>query len=174
MDTTFFTRLSGILFLFFNIAIPGSSLAQNSDTPLYVGGMEITWHHSQDTITFTASAPDDGWIALGFHTENTIVGSNLIMIGVKGTVVTSEDFYVIGAGNPRPVDRLRSRNQIRNPSGHEDAHSTTVTFSIPTKALDKYHKNLAKGKKIWLICAYSMEDEFDHHSRMRKHVQVTL
>ena len=136
--------------------------------------MKVSWEHKGDMVTFTASAPDDGWVALGFNSKNDIVGSNLIMIGVKEGKITEEDFYVVGAGNPKPVGVLGSKSQIRNPGGTDKNGITTITFSLPVKAFDKYHYDLSKGNTLWLICAYSMEDEFDHHSRMRRHVEITL
>ncbi|NAY92355.1 hypothetical protein GTQ34_10525 [Muricauda sp. JGD-17] len=141
---------------------------------IQVERMKVSWQHHDEVVSFTASAPDDGWVALGFNSKDDIVGSNLIMVGVTGSKVTAEDFYVVSAGNPQPVKSLNSESQIINSSGSEENGITTVTFSIPIKAFDDYHFDLTKGRKLWLICAYSMEDEFDHHSRMRKHVEITL
>ncbi len=147
-----------------------SSHAQSID----VAGMHIEWKHEKDNVLFTASAPEDGWVAIGFNTQNNIVGSNLIMIGVKDQKAISEEFYVVGIGNPQPVNELESTQQHSNVKGTEKNGKTTVSFSIPTNSIDDKHYNLKKGDEIWLICAFSMEDDFDHHSRMRKHVKITL
>ncbi|UII76836.1 DOMON domain-containing protein [Flagellimonas sp. HMM57] len=149
-------------------------LAQNQKRHVKVEQMTISWEFEKDNILFTASAPDDGWVALGFNTEDDIVGSNLIMVNVKNNGAKAEDFYVVSAGNPKLVTLLGSESQIIEKSGFEIDGKTTVKFTLPVKAFDKYHQNLKKGDTIWLICAYSMEDEFDHHSRMRKHIKVTL
>ena len=139
-----------------------------------VNQMEVSWEFHDNLVTFSASAPDDGWIAIGFNSKDDIVGSNLIMINVDKGIVNSEDFFVVGFGNPKPVAQLGSESQIKNAAGKESSGKTWVSFSLPTTALDKYHMDLKAGEKIWLICAFSMEDEFDHHSRMRKHVQIEL
>nr|WP_299000437.1 DOMON domain-containing protein [uncultured Allomuricauda sp.] len=139
-----------------------------------VNEMNVSWDFNDNTITFSASAPDDGWIALGFNTKNDIVGSNLIMVNVIDGKVKAEDFFVVGVGNPKPVAKLGSQSQVIAASGRESSKKTWVSFSLPTTAMDKYHMDLKKGNSIWLICAFSMEDEFDHHSRMRKHVEVRL
>ncbi len=163
-------RIIFTLVLFVSMFITPACFSQE----IQVERMKISWEFQQDHIRFTASAPDDGWVALGFNTKNNIVGSNLVMVGVKGSNATSEDFYVVSAGNPKPVASLGSKSQIADAEGEDKNGVTTISFSIPIKASDKYHKDLSKGQKIWLICAYSMEDEFDHHSRMRRHVQITL
>ncbi|TAI46894.1 DOMON domain-containing protein [Flagellimonas allohymeniacidonis] len=141
---------------------------------IQVERMRISWEYQNDRVRFTASAPDDGWVALGFNGKNNIVGSNLIMVGVQGSKTTAEDFYVVSAGNPKPVATLGSKSQIEDITGEDKNGITTISFTLPIKAIDEYHKDLSAGKKLWLICAYSMEDDFDHHSRMRRHVQITL
>lgn len=147
---------------------------QKSPKKIKVEKMEISWEFTEDHVEFTASAPEDGWIAIGFNSENNIVGSNLYMVNVTPTKVNAEDLFVVSVGNPKPVIALGSNSQITNYSGIETKEGTRVKFSLPRTAIDNYHFNLKEGQKIWLICAYSMEDEFDHHSRMRKHVHVTL
>ena len=140
-----------------------------------VGGMDITWEFSgKDEITFTATAPDDGWVALGFNDTDDIVNSNLVMVSVQNDVIISEEFFVMGVENPKPVYAVGSSTQHKVMAASEGEERTTISFSMPTAKTDNKHYSLKKGDSIWLICAYSMEDEFDHHSRMRKHVQITL
>ncbi|WP_222983343.1 DOMON domain-containing protein [Flagellimonas meishanensis] len=136
--------------------------------------MKVSWEHHENYVTFTASAPDDGWVAIGFNSKNDIVDTNLIMVAVSDDKTTAEDFYVVSAGNPKPVKALGSKSQVIDPQGSEENGITTITFSMPVVAFDNYHFDLSKGRKLWLICAYSMEDEFDHHSRMRRHIEITL
>ncbi len=160
--------------LLIGFIISTSLSAQNEKNQIQVERMQISWEHKEGQIAFTASAPDDGWVALGFNTKNNIVNSNLVMIGVTEDGVQAEDFYVVSAGNPKPVKSLGSKSQIKNYHGWEKQGRTTITFSLPVESTDDYHLDLKKGDKIWLICAYSMEDDFGHHSRMRRHVEITL
>ncbi|MEO0573429.1 MAG: DOMON domain-containing protein [Bacteroidota bacterium] len=140
-----------------------------------VGGMDITWEFmGTDEIRFTATAPDDGWVALGFNDKDDIVGCNLIMVSVHDEAIISEEFFVKGVGDPKPVYTVGSSSQHQVTAGSEKGEKTTISFSMPTVKIDDKHYNLRKGDVIWLICAYSMEDEFDHHSRMRKHIKITL
>lgn len=156
------------------VVFPLGLSAQNQKNQIQVERMQISWEHQGDQITFTATAPDDGWVALGFNTENNIVGSNLIIIGVNGDNVQAEDFYVVSAGNPKPIKSLGAKSQIKNYKGWEKQGKTTIAFSLPVKSNDDYHLDLKEGSKVWLICAYSMEDDFGHHSRMRRHIEITL
>lgn len=139
-----------------------------------VKDMVIKWNERADHWVFEMSAPTEGWLALGFNTKNSIVHTNLIMATVKAGVLESEDLYVVGFGNPQPVEKLGGKSAIHQLQGEEKAGRTTIRFSIPKTAIDKYHYDLQPGQDLWLICAYSRADEFDHHSTMRQHVQVKL
>lgn len=139
-----------------------------------VKDMEVKWTEQGDHFSFELSAPTKGWVALGFNQKNSIVHTNLVMAAVKEGKVETEDFYVVGFGNPQPIATLGGKAAIRQVEGEEKAGRTTIRFSIPKEAVDKYHYNLKPGQELWLICAYSRADEFDHHSMMRQHVRVQL
>ncbi len=141
---------------------------------LTVRDMDIHWTEEANCWTFELSAPTEGWVALGFNRKNDIVHTNLIMTAVQEGVVTSEDFYVVGFGNPQPVKKLGGTIAVSDLVGEEQNGRTTVRFSVPKKASDRYHYDLQAGDEIWFICAYSRADEFDHHSMMRQHVKVKL
>ncbi|MEM8999704.1 MAG: DOMON domain-containing protein [Bacteroidota bacterium] len=154
--------------------LPNVVSQKTGTTSLAIGGMKVAWQAEGDLFHFTATAPEDGWVALGFNTSDNIIKSNLYMINVSENGVNAVDLYVVGIGDPKPMEELGSKSQICNVKGTEKNGTTTVQFSIPQKAFDRYHYDLRKTQKIWLICAYSMEDDFGHHSLMRKHIEVTL
>ena len=141
---------------------------------LAIGGMEVAWEFDKDTIIFTAIAPDDGWVGLGFNSKNAIEGANLFLFNHSKDGSSAMEYYVVSAGNPKPVKTLGSKEQLITYTTEEMDGKTHVRFSLPTTAVDNYHFNLRPNTTLWLICAYSMEDEFEHHSRMRKHIRVTL
>jgi len=139
-----------------------------------VKGMEIKWSLMKDTVQFEVFAPTQGWVAVGFNSSNNIVGANLIMGASKNNKSIFEDQYVISTGVHKEFKLVGGKTAISNLICTENASGTTMKFNIPQKQLDKFHHPLASGKKIWLICAYSQQDDFDHHSIMRKHIEVTL
>ncbi|GJM34016.1 MAG: hypothetical protein DHS20C18_30170 [Saprospiraceae bacterium] len=139
-----------------------------------VGGMSIDWQETADAWIFTLTAPTDGWVALGFNEQNNIVHANLIMGAMKNGEVVFEDQYVVGAGLHPMIETLGGTAAIYGLWGKEATGRTTVGFSIPKVSNDGFHKNLSAGSQVWLICAYSVSDDFDHHSRMREHVRVKL
>ncbi len=136
--------------------------------------MTVSWQIEGDVIHITASAPTTGWLAVGFNTEDTIVGANLIMGAVVDAAVHVEDRYVVAAGDPRAVTELGGISAVDAPAGSESQGQTTISFRMPTQAVDAYHLALHQGSTLYLIAAYSVDDDFAHHSRMRRHVEVTL
>lgn len=139
-----------------------------------VGGMSIAWHFEGDTLIVDAEAPDKGWIGIGFNPVDEIVLTNLIMAGVdKGKPYLSERF-VRGFGDHRPVAELDGTPAATLLFAEEKNGATHIRFSIPVKPADKFHYDLSPGSSLYIICAYSMEDDLAHHSRMRRHVRVVL
>ncbi len=140
-----------------------------------IDGMTVRWSlQAGSMIECTVTAPTTGWIALGFNTRDDIVGTNLIMASVEQGKVRIEDQYVVRAGEHVPVATLGGTSAISNVSGTEQHGITTVSFRIQQHPEDRFHHHLTEAASVFLICAYSMEDDFAHHSRFRKHIRVTL
>ena len=127
----------------------------------------MEWSHEKELITFSVTAPTDGWIALGFTEGESIVGTNLIMMRVDNGLVYAEDQFVVGFGEHPTVESIGGKSQIFNLSGIEKKNETTVTFSITKKKEDAYHFDLFEGKELNIWLAWSVSDDFDHHSRER-------
>lgn len=137
-------------------------------------GMTIQWKYSQNTIDFEVFAPTQGWVAIGFNETNQLKGTHLIMGTVKEGEVILSDRYIVGIGNHQPVEKLGGINHLYQPKGEENDKGTTLSFSIPIEAGDEFHWNLRENRPFSLLIAYSMEDDFSHHSRMRTAVDITL
>jgi hypothetical protein len=153
-----------------------TSKMEQSESPKHieVNGMTVEWTYKNDRVFFTVSAPTEGWIVLGFNKKDDIVGSNLIFGRVQSGKVDVVDHFVVAAGNHQPTEKMGSKPVFQDVSGAEKVGKTTLSFSMPVKAFDAYHFDLKEGSEQWFICAFSAEDDFYHHSRMREHRKVTL
>lgn len=163
--------------LFFACQEPITVMKQDTPTAVKtvsVDGFQATWHFEGEQLAIEIFAPTDGWVAVGFNQRDDIVNTNLIMGAVvEGTVVV-EDQYVVAAGQHPQVTEIGGQSAISAVLGTEQAGQTTISFNVPQQASDSFHYDLLPGTEIYLICAYSREDDFEHHSMMRKHVRVTL
>ena len=165
--------------MYFNILfIAFSGFIQSCSTmpkqSIDVNGLIVEWVDQGDSWKFSLEAPTDGWLAIGFNDQNNIVGTNLIMGAVVNGATLVEDQYVTGFGKHPPVESLGSTAVVTAISGTEKPGQTSIQFEMPHQAIDSMHFDLSPGRQIWLICAFSREDDFNHHSMMRKHVQIRL
>jgi hypothetical protein len=150
------------------------TIEMNDAKHLEVNGMTIDWQHRNDRVFFSLSAPTEGWVTLGFNEKDDIVGTNLIFCRVISGKVEVADHFVVGMGNHQPTEKVGGTSVFKDISGEEKGGKTTVSFSMPVEASDKFHFDLTRGTSKWFICAFSAEDDFYHHSRMREHRQVKL
>jgi len=137
-------------------------------------GFQATWYFQDDQLVVEMVAPTEGWVALGFNERDDIVGTNLIMGAVVDDQIIIEDQYVVKPGEHPPAEQIGGQSAIMTASGSEQNGQTTISFSLPQKAVDQYHYDLSPQREIFLILAYSREDDFEHHSLMRKHVKIEL
>ena len=170
-----------LFLLAFSLVATGSLLAypfpENSPNPdnfFVIDGMDVAWEYDGDLLTFKLHSPYQGWVALGFNQANDIVNTNLVMGAVSEQGVAMEEFYVVSFGNPQPVASLGGHPAVQRYLGLEDASGTSFEFTIDTRSRDGFHYDLHEGQKVWLICAYSLADDFGHHSIMRRHLEITL
>ncbi len=177
-------RFSGIVVLltvFFSgllsLSLPSQPLFNQGmeEKSVKIGGMTVRWSlQPGGMVECSITAPTTGWVALGFNTRDDIVGTNLIMASVEQGKVRIEDQYVVRAGEHLPVNMLGGTSAVSNVRGTEQHGVSTVSFTITQHAQDRFHHNLTEAASVFLICAYSMEDDFAHHSRMRQHVKVVI
>ena len=139
-----------------------------------IDGMKVTWYRDEADWVFEATAQTEGWVAVGFNTRNDIVGSNLIMGAVSAEVPRLADHFVVGIGDHQSVAQLGGTPQVNLLEASEKEGQTMIRIRLAADAHDEFHHDLRSGESIYLILAYSVDDDFDHHSRLRQHVQVTL
>ncbi|MEL6193379.1 MAG: DOMON domain-containing protein [Bacteroidota bacterium] len=153
-------------FLVFNTA--------HAQKQVEVGGMTVTWSYEGEKLKMELTAPNDGWVALGFNHKNDIKDTHLLMFTYENGNSLINDLYVKAAGNPVPVKEMFNDKADVSYECAEQGKVTKVSFTIDAATYPDYSTSIKEGTKLWLICAFSEDDDFAHHSMMRKHVEVTL
>ena len=129
------------------------------------GGVKVSWTVHEEKLELRLSSPGGGWLAVGFNDRPQLDGSRLIMARVRGADVQAEEHEADPPDHARvpgaPVSVL---------GGRQTAAGTEVHLEIPLAG----RLTLERGRKIHLILAYSDSDDFQHHSRVRTQVTVTL
>ncbi|MEM1259640.1 MAG: DOMON domain-containing protein [Bacteroidota bacterium] len=137
-------------------------------------GITFTYEVVGDSLICKLDAPTNGWLGVGFNTKNSIVGSDLLLFNIVDGKASCTDLFVKGAGNPvKDIDN-GGKNTITLLSSAERSSYSTITFSIPMDSGDSNDFIHEMEKEAWLILAYSVDDDFEHHSRVRKHIPFTI
>lgn len=136
--------------------------------------MNVSWHYKSGRIYFTMQAPTTGWVTIGFNTYDGTKGAYLLMGRLVNGKAEVLEHYTLAPGNYQTVQSLGGVSQVSHASGSESSGTSTITFSLPTKAAGKYQKSLKNGMEYWMILAYSQVDDFTHHSVMRTSVKIEL
>lgn len=150
------------------------SFSPEAENYFVIEGMQVEWEFQGDEITFKLHSPYQGWLALGFNQHNDIINTNLI----KGTVDDHgpllQEYFVRGYGDHQPVEVLGGQRAVQDYVGLEDGDGTSFQFTMKTQMNDGFHYDLSEGQKVWIICSYSMADDFGHHSIMQRRLEITL
>ncbi len=136
--------------------------------------MEVSWVFGGDQVHFQISAPTTGWVAIGFNETDQLKNTYLIMGSVADETVTVLEHFVVGSEDYRSVETFGAPKLIHGTEGKEDTKGTVIKFSLPVKAIDSYRKELNKGNTYFLLMAFSLADDFQHHSIMRTQTKIQL
>ena len=137
-------------------------------------GITFQYEVKGDSIHAVLSAPTEGWVGVGFNSKNSIVGSDLLLFNMMGKHVSGTYLFVIGYVNPVKDSENGGKNTVLIHGGTQESGYTKIQFSIPLDSKDSNDFVHVLGQKYWLILAYSVSDDFDHHSIVRKHVPFIL
>ena len=159
------------LLLLFALFEPASAPAPKSVT---AQGMTVTWQQVDGGWAITMTAPTQGWVAIGFNESEQLTGTYLIMGAVENGQAKVVEHRTLAPGDYRPITELGGRVSVSQVQGSENATGTQLGFWIPEQAADRLHKQLKPGSKWHLLLAYSAEDDFAHHSRMRTSIPIEL
>lgn len=136
--------------------------------------MNIEWKHHVSFIRFDISAPTKGWVAIGFNERNQLKDSYLIMGRVKSNHVEIKEFKTLAAGNYKTISELGGKPMLFDLYGEERNDTTYSSFSVPTRLSGEFQKDLSKGNSYFMIKAFSISEDFQHHSIYRTQKKVTL
>lgn len=172
-------RVAGVLGV---VAIAAGAAGPLESSPqssrVSVGDMEIAWEFAREDedplVTFTISAPTTGWLAIGFARHDAIVGAELVMMRLEPSGAHAENHWVTAAGRHPRVEAVGLESRIVAVAGSRRGDRTELRVALRQHAGGADRLALTPGSSLVLIAAWSVAPEFDHHSRVRRHVPITL
>jgi hypothetical protein len=135
-------------------------------------GIRASYCFRNNTMHFELSAPTTGWVALGLNSTDQLQGSSLIMCRVQDGQVEIVDHFVRAPGDYLPVTDLGQSSLVQEISGTEIEGKSSFAFTLPLKPESPYHHTIVIGSEFTMHLAYSVSDDFQHHSikRTKRHV----
>lgn len=149
---------------------------QSQDNMNEVGknNMTVRWKIEKEHIHFEVEAPTNGWVAIGFNETTSLAGTYLLMGRIRKGKAELVEHYTEKPGSYKPIADYGILSQATGISGDEKGNTTRLHYAIPIKKASKYHKQLSPDSKWTLLLAYSLDDDFQHHSIMRTSVEIKL
>lgn len=167
-------RLSMMLFsLLYGFVITVPSKYQMKP-PVEHAGMKVSWGFYEDKIRFELDSPEKGWLAVGFNPKPGLSNTHFVMGAVQDNHSHVEDRFILAPGNHQSIAGLGGEALLEEVEIKECWFGTTLSFSLPIEPNSQYHYALKPGIKLHLLIAYSLEDDFEHHSVMRKSIEIIL
>ncbi|MGJ3234841.1 DOMON domain-containing protein [Marivirga sp.] len=136
--------------------------------------MTVKWRIEEETIFFEMEATTEGWVAIGFNESTSLAGTYLLMGRVVKGKAEVVEHYTANAGSYKPITQYGITSQTHLISGTESDGITRLKFAIPLAAASTYHKELLPDSEWPLLMAYSLDDDFQHHSIMRTSLTIKL
>jgi hypothetical protein len=154
------------------LTILGSLIAGKSDVPSRQGiivkqQMQVSWQASEGRVHFELTAPVTGWMAIGLNTSDELTGTYLLMARVVEGQPEVVEHKVIAPGVYRPFQELDTSTAVTDIHGSEKEGITIVSFSLPEMKISPLALPIHEGQDYTLLMAYSISDDFQHHSIMR-------
>lgn len=142
-------------------------------------GMELTWTTTADRLEGELRAPTEGWVLVGFNRlhegrERGLPGARLFFFAVDSSGTTRVEEHIADPPSHAPRARASGEAAVRVVQAERRGSSTHVRFSLPLGPVHGSDVALEAGAPTELILAYSVSDDFDHHSRRRVHRRVEL
>lgn len=148
--------------------------SQESMKEVQKNNMTVRWKMGKEHIYFEMEAPTDGWVTIGFNETTSLAGTYLLMGRIRNGKAEVVEHYTKSPGSYKPITNYGIPSQTIGVLGTEKGNATSLKFSIPIKKASKYHKQLAPDTNWVLLMAYSLDDDFQHHSIMRTSVEIKL
>ncbi|NOQ74175.1 MAG: hypothetical protein GQ574_19360 [Crocinitomix sp.] len=160
--------------LFIILSLIGYSNQEKSEKEVSKNEMSVSWEHKDARVYFKMAAPTTGWITIGFNTTSGMSKAYLLMGRVINGNAEVVEHYTSSPGNYKTLIALGVQISVYNIAGTEANNQTTLEFSIPIQAKNKFARDLTKGSEYVMTLAYSQEDDFQHHSTMRTSINVKI
>ena len=156
----------------FKRARPVSAKTQGSNS-IKTAGVIFAWHHANNRLVATLSAPTAGWIAVGFNTSPGLRNTRFVIADVASRPIRAEEHLALVPDHPE-ITSLGLTPALAELRGRFSDGRSQLSFTLPHFIPGPPPLELAPGRISHLMLAWSQDRDFDHHSAWRRHFEITL
>ena len=130
---------------------------------------EFKFEHrrTEDRVHFSLEVKAPGWVLVGFNDSKNIEQSYLVFGSIDGLGFHVEDHFVTSFGQHESLFDLGEGASLKD-CMVKDVHGTkSLTFSLPINPTTKMAPDFKNQKAHYVWLAYSVDRDFNHHSRKR-------
>ena len=132
-------------------------------------GMTAHWGRMGSEFHIELDAATSGWLLVGFNDRDDIVGADLKFVRVVDGKAELHDHHVVSVGVHQP-DQAPNEGKILS---HAQSNGRTrVRLQLPQNPTDIHDFKIPETGRFWMILAWSVSPDLNHHSRVRRHFQI--
>jgi hypothetical protein len=164
-----------LLIIFYLVVSGVSSLAMDYKHNLKAEDMSFSWTLEGDIIHIELAAKTTGWVGIGFNPKKFMGGSNIIIGAVKNGKVKIQDHFANRDRGHTADTKEGGIDNVKNPMGSETEGITTISFTLPLSASEKFDTNIkADGTDIIMLAYGAGRDSFNGRHPFRAVYKVNL
>lgn len=152
------------------VLVAGVAVAAAPSHRLAAADMTASWTVDGAWLEVEVTAPTTGWVLVGFHDREALAGARLMMAAVGPDGPVGEEHL---ADPPRHARRQEGAVATLI-SASQTAGTTTARFRVPLDPQQPGLPTLQAGARTWMWLAWSLDDDFQHHSARREGAWVVL
>jgi len=126
------------------------------------------WGHSEERMHSRLQAPTEGWIAVGFNSQRKLKGTRFVIAETSSFPVRVEEHIALVPDHQKVQD-LDLLKTVDDVSGSYENGTSKLCFSLPHLFSDQPGLILTPNTQIYIMLAWSLAGEFNHHSAWRRH-----
>lgn len=125
-----------------------------------IEGMTLSWREMDDSFSFRAEAPTEGWVAVGFGGGPAMKDASMIMGYADEDGAHFRDDHGTSPVSHSPDIELGGTDDIMEADVQESDGTTTFSFTLPMEPSDELDPVLTPGETIRILVAWGNSDGF--------------
>lgn len=168
-----FIILSMIKYIFLFSILFFSPTASGFEVDVVKNEMTANISLEQNEVIIDLTAPKKGWFMIGLDRDNNLQNARLFFVRIINNEMEVEE-HRTDFSYPAPYHKMTLYNSklIEKSFFNSSPEENRAVFKIPLQGEFPDQVNLEVSQTIYVILAYSNENDFDHHSAMRTSIKA--